>query len=86
MLTDTARSFNVGFGIGLFDADLVSGGMDGSIELPGAQGPGRIQTGEQPAAIKHLALGAVDTQGHALAVDITDLQGHHFIDPQPGAV
>jgi hypothetical protein len=34
----------------------VGGKMDGAVELPGAQGFDRVQAGEQPAAVEHLAL------------------------------
>ena len=75
--------------------------MNRAIQLPGAQGFDRVQAGEQPAAVEHLALrsgdapphaqafqqdrrqhriaillafAAFNPQGHALAVDVADLQ------------
>lgn len=89
------------------------GGMDGPVELAGAQGFDGVQARKQPAAIEHLALGAgdappdaqafeqhgrehgvailvafalFDAQGHALAVDVADLECNDFTGPQSGAV
>jgi hypothetical protein len=89
------------------------GGMHGAVELPGAHRVNDVLTGEQPAAVEHLALGTghappsaqpleqhrrehgiaipaplalLDAQGHALAVDVTDLEAHHLARAQPGTV
>ena len=97
----------------LVDLRGLGSGMDGPVQLPGAQPVNRVETGKQPATIEHLALGAghspphpqplqqhrrehgiailaalalLDAQGHALAVDVTDLQRTHLAGAKTCAV
>ena len=97
----------------LVDLRRLGGGMDGAVELAGAQRVHGIEAGEEPAPGQDLALGMahappraqplqqhrrehgvailatlalLDTQGHALAVDVADLQRDHLAGAKPCAV
>ena len=77
----------------LVDPGRPGGGVDGTIELPGAQGLDWVQPGEQPATVEHLALRPgnpppepqafeEDRREHGVAVfasfALFDAQGHAF--------
>ena len=55
----------------LVDLGKLGRGVDGPVELPGAEGLDRIEPGKQPAAVEHLALGPSD-----LPPDVQPLEQH----------